>query len=334
MRGLFLLLFFLLGIWWAVSGYWYVCKIKNKCVGVEQTAQIEEKAPAKTPEPVETPKTPKTTKKIEIKPEPVKAVTKNPVPLSIAGMSFANKSGGNILFNKTGRNAAFPVIQEDLKTDFQSIRTYLQANSSKAIELTGLYTSDDDKHSAFENLGLARAENVKLELLKAGIKSQQIITKAEQINRPIPVFEDKLTGALTAKIIAAPKPKEDKQAVELKEIEDKIKAAPKTVYFETNSSKIIKTPDLNQYVENLKTYLKAYPSKKIQVIGHTDNVGSTFKNRELGLKRAIFVKEYLTEKGINQNQVTANSEGPDNPIASNKTLEGRKRNRRVEISFK
>jgi len=322
MRGLFLLLLFLLGIWYAVSGYWYVCKIKNKCV--EQTVQIEEKELAKTPTPP---------KKVEAKP-PVKEVIKNPIPLSIDGMSFVNKSGGNILFNKSGRNSAFPVIPEDLKRDFQSIRTYLQSNSSKAIELTGLYTSNDDKPSGYNNLGLARAENVKLELFKVGIKSQQVITKAEQTNRPIPVFEDKLTGAISAKIIDAPKPKEDKQVVQLKEIEDKIKAAPKTVYFETNSSRIIKTPDLNQYVENLKTYLKAYPSKKIKVIGHTDNIGSPIKNKELGLKRAIYVKEYLTQNGINQNQVTANSEGPDKPMASNNTLEGRKRNRRVEISFK
>jgi len=69
------------------------------------------------------------------------------------------------------------------------------------------------------------------------------------------------------------------------------------------------------------------------VIGHTDNVGNAIKNKELGLKRAIYVKEYLTENGINQNQLKASSEGPDKPMASNKTNDGRKRNRRVEISF-
>lgn len=318
MRGFLFFLLLLLGLWYAVSGYWYVCKIKNKCA--EQPVLVEKKA---APEPP---------KKVEIKPEPVKVTPKNSVPFNIEGMPFTNKSGENIYFNPSGRNAAFPVIPNTLKSQFQEIKTYLDKNTNKVIEVTGLYTSSDDKPNSYDNMGLARAENMKLELLRMGIKQEQIVPKGQLANTSLKTFNEKLTGAISAKIIEAPK-KETNEKVELKEIEDKIKAAPKTVYFETNSSKIIKTADLNQYVENLSRYLKANPTKKVRVIGHTDNVGNPIKNKELGLKRAIYVKEYLTENDINQNQLTASSEGPDKPMSTNNTEEGRKRNRRVEISF-
>lgn len=318
MRGLLLFLLLLLGLWYAVSGYWYVCKIKNKCA--EQTVVVKEK-PAPAP-----------SKKV-VEPEPVKMMPKNSVPFSIVGMPFVNKSGENIYFNASGRNAAFPVVPDELRNQFQEIKDYLDKNPSKAIEVTGLYTSDDDKPSTYDNLGVARAENTKLQLLKIGIQEAQVTTKGQLANRSIKTFEDKLTGAITTKIIEKPKPAANEKEKELKAIEDQIKAAPKTVYFETNSSRIIKTADLKKYVENLNLYLKANPDIKIRVIGHTDNIGSPIKNRELGLKRAIYVKEYLTENGINQNQVKASSEGPDKPIASNKTSDGRKRNRRVDISF-
>lgn len=318
MRGFLFFLLLLLGLWYAVSGYWYVCKIKNKCA--EQPVLVEKKP---VPEPP---------KKVEIKPVPEKVTPKNPVPFNIEGMSFTNKSGENIYFNPSGRNAAFPVIPNNLKNQFQEIKTYLEKNTNKAIEVTGLYTSADDKPTSYDNMGLARAENLKLELLRMGIKQEQIVPKGKLTNTSLKTFNEKLTGVISAKIIEAPK-KEANEKVELKDIEDKIKAAPKTVYFETNSSKIIKTPDLNQYVENLSRYLKANPSKKVRVVGHTDNIGNPIKNKELGLKRAIYVKEYLTKSGINQSQLTASSEGPDKPLATNETVEGRKRNRRVEISF-
>jgi len=211
MRGLLFFLLLLLGLWYAASGYWYVCKIKNKCA--EQPVLVEEKS---IPEPP---------KKVEKKPDPVIPVAKNPVPFSIEGMSFANKSGENIYFNPSGRNAAFPLIPTGLKDQFQEIKTYLDKNKNKAIEITGLYTSDEEKSSSYDNMGLARAENTKLELLQMGIKEQQIIPKGQLASTSLKTFNEKLTGAISAKIIEAPKPKTNEE-VELKEIEDKIKAAP------------------------------------------------------------------------------------------------------------
>ena len=68
------------------------------------------------------------------------------------------------------------------------------------------------------------------------------------------------------------------------------------------------------------------------VSGHTDTVGSEEKNYELGQKRAASVARYLTKQGIDPFRVTAVSYGEDKPVTDNQTAEGKRRNRRIEIS--
>ena len=68
------------------------------------------------------------------------------------------------------------------------------------------------------------------------------------------------------------------------------------------------------------------------VAGHTDATGSEEKNYELGQKRAASVARYLTKQGIDPFRVTTVSYGEDKPVADNQTAEGKRRNRRIEIS--
>lgn len=70
---------------------------------------------------------------------------------------------------------------------------------------------------------------------------------------------------------------------------------------------------------------------EITVVGHTDSVGDEAKNMTLSEERAESVKNYLTTHGVAENRVKAKGVGESEPIASNKTAEGRANNRRVEI---
>jgi OOP family OmpA-OmpF porin len=69
----------------------------------------------------------------------------------------------------------------------------------------------------------------------------------------------------------------------------------------------------------------------IIVVGHTDSVGTDGYNMKLGDRRAQTVKAYLVSKGIERNRVYTESKGEKQPVADNKTKEGRAKNRRVEI---
>jgi OOP family OmpA-OmpF porin len=69
----------------------------------------------------------------------------------------------------------------------------------------------------------------------------------------------------------------------------------------------------------------------IIAVGHTDSVGTDAYNQKLSIKRADAVKGYLVSKGIEKNRVYTEGKGEKQPVASNKTAEGRQKNRRVEI---
>lgn len=74
-----------------------------------------------------------------------------------------------------------------------------------------------------------------------------------------------------------------------------------------------------------------HPDAKLDLIGYADSSGSAKLNQKLSLARAASVKKYLVKKGVAVSQITAKGEGSANPIADNKTKEGRAKNRRVEI---
>ena len=84
-------------------------------------------------------------------------------------------------------------------------------------------------------------------------------------------------------------------------------------------------------LDSIAKVLEKYNQTALQVIGHTDNVGSADYNQKLSLKRANTVASYLKLRGIAQNRISAYGAGANSPIADNKSEIGREQNRRVEI---
>jgi len=79
-------------------------------------------------------------------------------------------------------------------------------------------------------------------------------------------------------------------------------------------------------------FIKKYPKTKTQIEGYTDDIGSEKYNQKLSERRATTVKKYLVkEGGIDAARLTTVGYGETKPVASNKTKEGRAKNRRVEI---
>jgi outer membrane protein OmpA-like peptidoglycan-associated protein len=115
-------------------------------------------------------------------------------------------------------------------------------------------------------------------------------------------------------------------------LEDKFSVLASYILFETNSAAL--EPQSYQYLDSVATLISSYPSLQLYVYGHTDNIGSKFRNLKLSESRALAIKRYLTNKfGIN-NRITILGLGFSKPKAPNNTSAGRELNRRVEISSK
>ena len=91
------------------------------------------------------------------------------------------------------------------------------------------------------------------------------------------------------------------------------------------------TADSVPTVTNLAAILKAYPSVRVSLEGHTDNTGDAAQNRQLSVDRANAVRDRLVQAGIAGDRISAAGHGQDKPVASNDTEEGKARNRRTEL---
>jgi OOP family OmpA-OmpF porin len=76
-----------------------------------------------------------------------------------------------------------------------------------------------------------------------------------------------------------------------------------------------------------------HPSLRIEISGHTDNVGTAERNKQLSGDRANSVRDYLASKGVDASRITTRGAGPDEPVAENKTAAGRQKNRRIEFKI-
>ena len=87
-------------------------------------------------------------------------------------------------------------------------------------------------------------------------------------------------------------------------------------------------------IARVADYMKRHPNAKATIEGHTDSVGKAAANKKLSLQRAESVKKYLVEKlGADASRISTAGYGPDKPVDSNKTAEGRQKNRRIDAVF-
>ncbi len=115
------------------------------------------------------------------------------------------------------------------------------------------------------------------------------------------------------------------------EVQKQLNDYARTILFDTGKSSI--KAESTSVMVDIISILKEYPNAKFTVEGHTDSVGSAKLNQSLSESRALSVKEFLVEKGIEEFRLSAVGYGEDKPIASNSTRSGRTQNRRVEINL-
>jgi outer membrane protein OmpA-like peptidoglycan-associated protein len=103
------------------------------------------------------------------------------------------------------------------------------------------------------------------------------------------------------------------------------------IEFASSSSRILNPR--NPSIDKAYNSLHSTPSLRVEIGGHTDNTGNYDANVSLSLARAKSIKQILVVRGISAKRIIAKGYGPDFPIATNETVDGRARNRRIEFKI-
>jgi OOP family OmpA-OmpF porin len=98
--------------------------------------------------------------------------------------------------------------------------------------------------------------------------------------------------------------------------------------------KSVVRPDGKKSIDQALAKLNGVDLEMVIATGHTDSIGTEAYNQKLSERRAAAVKDYLVSKGIPASKITTIGKGKTQPVATNKTKEGRQKNRRVDIEFK
>lgn len=107
--------------------------------------------------------------------------------------------------------------------------------------------------------------------------------------------------------------------------------ALKNRIIEFESGSVILAASGTKILDEMAVALNKVAGKKVKIIGHTDSSGSPAKNLILSQERAAAVKKYLTEKNVPTDYLTVEGLGSTQPVADNTTVDGRKKNRRIEF---
>ncbi len=203
-----------------------------------------------------------------------------------------------------------------------------QTDISRSVYLKGFYSETEKYSGKYENLGIARAEEVKKMMVSKGVSAQTIFTTGEALSEDSPFYTDKTTlyGGIDVNI-------QQIKAGQVTELAEDILLEPRILYFETGKNALVVSDELSNYLENAKTYLSKNPDVKLAITGFTDNQGNADSNLKLSKERASFVLGEFVKKGLNGKQLISDGKGLENPIATNDTEEGRKQNRRVEVQI-
>lgn len=214
-----------------------------------------------------------------------------------------------------------PNLNDNNRLFLDSVAALLRGMPKKSLEITSLYRpSETAPVGYFENIGLARADYIRKELVRRGINEDRIdldygFSDTEELAEPLdfeifPTVESagRLSYTLTNMTFS-------------------------DANFEFDSDVFKPGQALLSYLDTVKVYLEMNPDNKILITGHTDRIGRENYNYTLGIRRAENARAYLKEKiGITA-PIEVNSMGEKDPIANNSTASGRQKNRRVNFKI-
>lgn len=241
---------------------------------------------------------------------------------SISDSTLNLSTSSNLKFSQSGY---LPVLPAEMNSILDSVVAYTKTHTDKKITVTGHYKADENNSSTFENLGLARADEIKKWMVSKGLPDSTIIIQSQLNNDLVFTATDTLVGGISMMI-------NNPTGAATTALKDDL-IAPRTIYFNTGKSNLYVNAELKNYLQRANTYLQAHADKKLLVTGYTDNIGKPEVNTQLSAGRAAFVKNELIKQGIAVEKMESLGKGMSDPIADNSTPDGRAKNRRVTIQI-
>lgn len=204
--------------------------------------------------------------------------------------------------------------------------TYLKGNPDRSINVTGIYNSEENNNSILPTLGLARANQLKQLLVERGVDSKRILT-ADLLTENNLAEGDTLFRGINFAFSDYELAAEER----IPRIKSEIVGKPLAIYFPTGKNQVNLDAEQRKLFSDIIYYLDNVSGSNLSVTGYTDNTGNIEGNTRLSRKRAEFVRDYLAANGISVSRMNSIGRGPENPVATNDTREGRALNRRVEV---
>lgn len=219
-------------------------------------------------------------------------------------------------------SAVLPRLNDNNVAFLDTVAQILRADSSRNLTITGLYRPAEAgrEYGFFENLGLARANVVRQELLRRGVAENRVTLDHE------PAPSAALAEPLTFELYLPTDQEEDYAKTAFTFTNMTFSDAN----FEFDSDIFTPGEPFQLYADSVRTYFELNPDREMIIVGHTDNIGNSQYNLDLGMRRAGSARQYFLDLGL-LNEITTRSEGENRPVASNQTQEGRQKNRRVNF---
>lgn len=223
--------------------------------------------------------------------------------------------------------ATTPDLTENNQQFLQAVQSYLDNNATQNLTIRAAFRLSEQELStaSFENIGLARADEIRNLVVSSTIPANRITLDYETGS------DEELLMPLRFEVYSQ---------------NDSSSLARTAFVFEnmtfSNDNFAYKSAAFNpgqqflKYADSVFLYLQDHPDKRLKIIGHTDAIGGDEYNDDLGLKRALNAKKYFEGKGLTTPIATA-TRGKRDSVARNYNLdgsdnpEGRQKNRRVNF---
>lgn len=274
MRNLFA--FLVLLIWLTFGAWFYTCKVKNLCYNLSDNRVV-----AKT--------------------DVVEEI--NPADLKKAYSSVFNAEKDLEIV----KSKATIGINDEFQNSVDGIAHFLKTHPKTKLNITGRYQEDEENDSNYENIGLARAELIKIHMKNKGVSEEQLIVTSDIDNE---MFDENGVAANSSVIdFKFSEEYEDLNESDIKSAYKSTFAIQEYVYFNKDSSKVQLRDKFDEALEGISYYLNRNNDQDLRLALNFENgEDSNLADMDIGLLRAYNLKQKLVGKGLQKSRILINSE--------------------------